>query len=226
MQRFLKRAMAFLAVSVSVYAALAYSLTEPGALVHPDMRAAFVDNAGAIRLHAIAAIAALALGPWQFSAGLRARRRTLHRLMGRVYLGIGVLGGGLTGLYLAQFAYGGAPARLGFTLLALAWLYSGWRAFAAIRGGDVHAHRQWMVRNFALTLAAVTLRVYLPVAVIAGLPFTIAYAAIAWLCWVPNLAIAQWLIARQEWKTPPKRGFELVIRANAGAPPGFPCSRE
>ena len=198
MKKFLSRTMAFLAVAVSAYAALVYSLTEPGALVHPDMRAAFVDNGAVIRVHAFAAIAALALGPWQFSASLRGRRPRLHRLMGRAYLGIGVLIGGLTGLYLAQFAYGGAPARLGFTLLALAWLYTGWRAYAAIRHGDVRAHRAWMMRNFALTFAAVTLRLYLPVAAIAGLPLAASYAAIAWLCWVPNLAVAQWLLKRQE----------------------------
>ena len=125
MRKFLGRAMTFLAVSVSAYAALVYSLTEPGALVHPDMRAAFMEHANVIRLHALAALAALALGPWQFSAALRERRPRLHRLMGRVYLGIGVLIGGLTGLYLAQFAHGGALARLGFALLAVAWLYSG-----------------------------------------------------------------------------------------------------
>jgi uncharacterized membrane protein len=196
MQAFPGRALAFLSVAVSVYALLAYSLAEPGALVHPEMRPAFLEHADAIRVHAFAAIAALALGPWQFSAALRARRPRLHRVMGRAYLGVGVLAGGLSGLYLAQFAYGGAPARLGFALLALAWLYSGWRAYAAIRAGDVRAHREWMTRNFALTFAAVTLRLYVPAAAIAGLPFAASYAAIAWLCWLPNLAFAHWLTRR------------------------------
>ena len=218
MRKFLGRAMAFLAVAVSAYAAIVYSLTEPGALVHPDMRSAFQQNAGAIRLHAFAAIAALALGPWQFSAALRARCPRLHRLMGRAYLGIGVVMGGVSGLYLAQFAYGGATARLGFTLLALAWLYSGWRAYAAIRGGDVATHRRWMVRNFALTFAAVMLRLYVPMAAIAGLPFEASYAAIAWLCWAPNLALACWFTRRQElfrplgfqWENPPGASHEIV----------------
>lgn len=192
-----KRAMVFLSLAVAAYAGLAYSLAEPGKLVHPDMRAAFLEHADAIRVHAFAAIAALALGPWQFSAALRARRPRLHRLMGRAYLAVGVGVGGLSGLYLAQFAYGGTPAHLGFTLLALAWLYSGWRAYTAIRGGDIGAHRAWMTRNFALTFAAVTLRLYLPVAMIAGLPMAASYAAIAWLCWVPNLAFAHWLTRRR-----------------------------
>ena len=212
MQTFLKRAMTFLALAVSAYAAIAYSLTEPGTLVHPDMRAGFIAHADAIRMHAFAAIAALALGPWQFSAALRARRPGLHRLMGRVYLGVGVLVGGLTGLYLAQFAYGGPVARLGFALLAITWLYSGWRAYAAIRAGDVRSHREWMTRNYALTFAAVTLRLYLPVAAIAGLPMESSYAAIAWLCWVPNLALAHALTLRNFFGG----------RASLGNPPRSP----
>lgn len=48
-----------------------------------------------------------------------------------------------------------------------------------------------MVRNFSLAFAAVMLRLYVPAAVLAGADF--AYAIIAWLCWVPNLVIAEWL---------------------------------
>lgn len=50
-----------------------------------------------------------------------------------------------------------------------------------------------MVRNFALTLAAVTLRIYLPASMIAGIEFEVAYPYIAWLCWVPNLVAAELL---------------------------------
>ena len=51
-----------------------------------------------------------------------------------------------------------------------------------------------MVRSYALTLAAVTLRIYLPASQVAGVSFTIAYPVIAWLCWVPNLLLAQWFL--------------------------------
>jgi hypothetical protein len=62
------------------------------------------------------------MGPLQFLPRSTTRRYLrLHRWLGRVYLG-GVLVGGLGGLYLAFLAYGGLPARLGFGLLAVAWL--------------------------------------------------------------------------------------------------------
>jgi hypothetical protein len=68
----------------------------------------------------------------------------------------------------------------------------------AIRGGKVAEHRKWMFRNFALTFAAVMLRVYLPLSMAARLDFASSYAAIAWLCWVPNLVFAEWWLRRRE----------------------------
>jgi hypothetical protein len=91
---------------------------------------------------------------------------------------------------MATFAFGGIVSKLGFASLAVLWLYTGLRAFLAIRRGEVSEHRRWMVRNFSLTLAAVTLRILLPLSGIAGIPFEVAYPAIAWLCWVPNLLVA------------------------------------
>jgi hypothetical protein len=54
-----------------------------------------------------------------------------------------------------------------------------------------------MIRSFALTFAAVTLRIYLPLAIIQNqgeFPLD-AYRAIAWLAWVPNLIVAELVIA-------------------------------
>jgi uncharacterized membrane protein len=162
--------------------------------VHPDLRATFEAHRTGIYAHVFASLVALALGPFQFAARLRTARPALHRWSGRVYLGVGVLVGGAAGLYLAGHAFGGPVARLGFACLALAWLYTGLRAYIAIRARDVVSHRRWMVRNFSLTFAAVTLRLWLPASVAAGAPFDLAYAAVAWLCWVPNLVAAELLL--------------------------------
>lgn len=185
---------AALSLAVAAYAVVVYALFPVGAFVHPEMRASFAANAAAVYAHVFGAAVALALGPWQFSARLRARRPALHRWLGRAYLALGVGVGGVAGLVLAPHAFGGSVARAGFGALALLWLATGVQAYRAIRAGDVATHRRWMLRNFALTLAAVTLRLYLPAAVVAGLPFAPAYAVIAWACWVPNLlAVEGWL---------------------------------
>ena len=185
-----------LSLGVVGYAIGVYGLMPLGALVHPDMGAAFRAHPIGIYTHVFASVVALTLGPFQFSSRLRASHVQLHRWCGRAYLGVGVLLGGLSGLYMSFHAFGGVAARLGFGCLALAWLFTGLRAFLAIRRRDVASHRRWMVRNFALTFAAVMLRLYLPASMVAGADFQIAYAVIAWLCWVPNIVVAEVLFNR------------------------------
>jgi hypothetical protein len=187
-----------LSFGVAAYAIVAYGYLPLGSTVHPAMRKAFEAHRGAVYAHVFASALALALGPTQFSRRLRARHIAIHRCLGGIYLGAGVLIGGLSGLVLARHAFGGASARLGFACLALAWLYTGARAYLAIRARDVASHRAWMIRNFALTFAAVTLRLYLPVTVTSGVDFELAYAWIAWLCWVPNLLVVSLFLKHAE----------------------------
>lgn len=189
-----KALLVLLALSVGAYATYGYGFLPLGSLVHPESAANFRAHSVGISLHVFASIFAIVLGPLQFSSRLRRARPTLHRWTGRLYLFVGILIGGSSGLYMATLAYGGAVPRAGFTLLALAWLYSGYRAYAAIRGRRIEEHRRWMVRNYALTFAAVTLRIYLPLGTLAQLPFDLVYAAVAWICWVPNLLVAEWIL--------------------------------
>jgi hypothetical protein len=51
-----------------------------------------------------------------------------------------------------------------------------------------------MYRSYALTLAAVTLRIYLPLFQVAGYGFDVAYPLISWIAWVPNLLIVEWFV--------------------------------
>jgi hypothetical protein len=53
-----------------------------------------------------------------------------------------------------------------------------------------------MTRNFALTFAAVTLRIWVPASFVSGIPLAVAYPIIAWLCWVPNLLVAELILGR------------------------------
>ncbi len=186
-------ALCILSFGVAAYAVVVYALMPLGAVVHPEMRAVFEAHRFGIYAHVFASAIALMLGPLQFSSRLRHSRASLHRWLGRFYLGAGVLIGGLAGLYMAFHTFGGAIARLGFAGLALAWLYTGLRAYLAIRAGHVAVHRAWMVRNFALSFAAVTLRLYMPASVVTGIGFEAAYPFIAWLCWVPNVIAAELL---------------------------------
>lgn len=189
-------ALIVLSLGVAGYATFAYGFLPVGSLVHPSMQSSFRTHPIGIYSHVFASVVALAFGPFQFLTALRNARVEVHRWMGRLYLGVGVLVGGVSGLYLAAHAFGGVASRLGFAGLAAAWLYCGLRACLAIRARNVVLHRRWMVRNFALTFAAVTLRLYLPASVASGIRFETAYPIIAWLCWVPNLIVAEMLFNR------------------------------
>jgi uncharacterized membrane protein len=144
--------------------------------------------------HVAGAVVALLLGPWQFVAGLRNRYLHVHRWLGRIYL-IAVLIGGIGALVMAPVSLGGMPAHVGFGMLGGLWLLTGAFAYREIRRGNIRAHQQWMIRNYSLTFAAVTLRLWGPLFYIHIDPIE-AYKTVAWLGWVPNLMVAEIIVSR------------------------------
>jgi uncharacterized membrane protein len=148
-----------------------------------------------LRLHIVAAGLALLVGPFQFARGLRNRRPRVHRWLGRSYV-VACAAGAVSGGAIALFTASGPVAGAGFLALAICWLVATLVGIRAIRTGDVDRHRRWMTRSFALAYAAVMLRLYLPLAMIIGIEFDRAYPVIAWLCWLPNLVVAQLLTVR------------------------------
>lgn len=150
-----------------------------------------------LRLHIAGGMGALLAGPWQFSEKLRARAINFHRWLGRFYL-LEVLLGSIAGFAMATVSDQGLPTHLGFGILAVLWFFTGLQAYLKIRRGEVAAHRRWMIRNFALSLAAVTLRNYLPLMLFAlHWSFRTSYITVSWLCWVPNFLVAEWLVRRR-----------------------------
>ncbi|MHB8528459.1 MAG: DUF2306 domain-containing protein [Caulobacteraceae bacterium] len=180
-----------MAVLSAAIALVSYRYLIPGAPgAAPAILANRFTHLGALTAHAGFAATALLLGPFQFLAGLRARRPAIHRRMGTIYV-ICCFAAGTAGLVLAAGTTAGKVAGLGFGLLALAWIAATANAWRLARRRDFTRHRRWMIRSFALCLAAVTLRIYLPISALGGMPYAVAYPVIAWLCWVPNLLIAE-----------------------------------
>ncbi|NJM98167.1 MAG: DUF2306 domain-containing protein [Phormidesmis sp. RL_2_1] len=138
-------------------------------LYFEEQKAVYIAHTSGILMHVMGAMLAIIIGPFQFLPGSITRRYlTLHRWLGKSYM-VGVLFGGLGGLYMAFLAYGGLPAQAGFALLAVLWLFSGYMAYQHIRNREVLLHRQWMVRNYALTFAGVMLRLWLAILHYVGL---------------------------------------------------------
>jgi uncharacterized membrane protein len=143
--------------------------------------------------HVLTSLVLVFAGFTQFLPAIRFRR--LHRIMGRAYVIVLLCISGPAGLIMGVFANGGITSQVAFVLLALLWLYTTWRAYIAIRKGNVQQHRQFMIRSFALTLSALTLRAWKFLIVFAFAPPPMdVYRIVAWLGWVPNLLVAEWLI--------------------------------
>lgn len=169
------------ATVISVYS-LRYGLPE---VLSPHLPN-FIAQPHFFIAHALAASVALLVGPWQFIGRLRRKWPGVHRRVGRVYLA-SVAVAWLSSIPLALHAYTGAFASAGFLTLGIFWIATTVAAAVAILRRQVNAHRRWMIRGYSLTAAAITLRMYLGLAITLRLPMEVSYPAIAWLCWVPNL---------------------------------------
>jgi uncharacterized membrane protein len=161
----------------------------------PELRAS-VFWQSSFYSHIILGGVALLVGWSQFSKRIRKRNVTIHRTLGKIYL-ISVIISGIGGLYIAFFATGGYIPVFGFSGLAISWLFTTVMAYQKVREKDYDQHEFWMIRSYALCFAAVTLRIWLPLFQFAlGMEFIAAYRIIAWLCWVPNLLVAEWIVSR------------------------------
>jgi uncharacterized membrane protein len=185
--------MTMLAIGVAGYSSMAW--WSPDTIDFIRVRDGFLRQL--LIAHALTGLVALAIGPFQFLPLLRNRWPVLHRNLGRVYLSV-ILFSGLSGLWLAFHTTGGFAATSGFFILSLVWLLTGALAWRAVLQRDFAAHRAWMMRSYALTFAAVTLRIYLGLGVAAGIPFVEIYATAAWSSWVLNLIVVEWWLLRTQ----------------------------
>lgn len=141
----------------------------------------------------------LLIGWIQFHQKLRDRNRKLHKRIGMAYV-TAVFFSGIAGVYVSIFTAGGLVSSLGFFLLGLVWLFTTGMGWKTAKNKDFDSHENWMIYSYAACFAAVTLRIYLPILenVLGG--FIPAYRVVAWLCWIPNMLVAYWIISKREQK--------------------------
>ncbi len=123
----------------------------------------------------------------------------LHRALGYFYV-MGILFFAAPGgLVMSLFIGRGPWVLASFLVQVTLWIYFTATAFRRIRAREVEEHRAWMWRSFALTFAAVTLRLYtLAFSFSTDLGEPTAYAALAWASWLPNWLIVEWMLYREK----------------------------
>ena len=145
--------------------------------------------------HVIVGMVALAIGPLQFHPRIQART-SLHHTLGKIYVVIAILVG-VVGLYMSVYSFGGNITHAGFGLLATGVLITTSMAYRSAKSGKYALHREWMIRSYSLMFGAPTLRLWLPLLIVAYQgQFRPAYLWVSWVSWVPNLLLAEWYIRR------------------------------
>lgn len=187
--RFALYTMAFFAIVIAVHA-MRYEAVPFNVFigVDNDIRAVIARAPVQALTHMLIGPIALMTGPWQFFAGLRTKHPRFHRWNGRVYI-VACLISGMGALFTAPFASGGIVATIGFALLALSWLGTTFVAWRLAVARKFASHRILMRFSYALTFAAVTLRLQVPVGLI-FLGFASYREMSVWLaytCWIPNV---------------------------------------
>lgn len=146
-------------------------------------------------IHVFSALFVLLAGFTQFSSTIRKNQYWLHKWSGWLYVGLTLFLAAPSGLIIGFYANGGWSSQLAFCLLAILWFIFTFIAVMKAIKKDITAHRNWMIRSFALALSALTLRAWKYVIVLAFQPRPMdTYRIVAWLGWVLNLVIAEIII--------------------------------
>lgn len=152
----------------------------------------------AFYIHVFSSLFALLAGFTQFSKLIRQKHTYLHRWFGRIYVFDIVFITGPAGLLMAFYANGGFYSQLAFAILSVLWITFTCVAWRAAVAHNFAKHRAYMLRSFALTLSAITLRLWkLAFAHYFALPPMDIYRMVAWLGFVPNLLIIEFWLFKQ-----------------------------
>ncbi|WP_029286456.1 DUF2306 domain-containing protein [Pedobacter sp. R20-19] len=149
-------------------------------------------------IHVYSAIFVLMAGFTQFNPKILNQYPGVHRILGYLYVGIVLLFAAPSGIFIGYFANGGLIAKTSFIILGLLWFWFTIKAVQLIIQRKIKAHKKMMYRSFALATSAITLRLWKVILVYLFHPAPMdVYQVIAWLGWIPNLLIAEWLIRKK-----------------------------
>lgn len=145
--------------------------------------------------HVYTSICILFLGLSQFSHHLLTNYPLLHRSLGKIYIIFVLAVAAPTGIIMGYYANGGPVSQVGFMTMGTLWFLFTAKATQAIYRRKIAAHQNFMLRSYALTLSAISLRLLkLGIVYLWDLPPYSTTQLISWGGWLINLAIAEWVI--------------------------------
>ena len=138
--------------------------------------------------HGLGGTVALALGALQFSTRLRRRHLRLHRLSGKLYIA-GTFVAAPVAIWMAFVT--SQWFLVPFTVIqASTWMLFTLIAYVCIRRRNIDAHRQWMMRSYAIALIFLEGRVLMAIPALARQGMD-AVVLVNWACFAVTLVVME-----------------------------------
>jgi hypothetical protein len=102
---------------------------------------------------------------------------------------------GPSALIMGYHANGGISSKISFIILSILWLLFTYMSYSYAKKLNFIEHQKFAIRSFALTLSAISLRLFKYIIVFLFHPLPMdTYLIVSWLGWVFNLIIAEIII--------------------------------
>lgn len=162
----------------------------------------------AFMIHIYSSLVILISGGFLFLSFSNDLIKSIHRIIGKVYVVLLLLLAAPSGLIMACHANGGFSAKVSFIFLTFIWWWSTYQGYVQIRRGNISNHRKWMIRSYALTLSAITLRVMQTLIDPSLFSNHVSqYVFVSWFSWIFNLAAAECIIRTRTFN------FKTIVRS-------------
>lgn len=166
-----------------------YSLVDP-AKQSPVFRSMLIEIPWAGYSHIVFGSLALILGGLQLSSRLRRRNLRLHERIGKVYVFCVLVGA--VGAIVSNIASPTTwPAKSAFWVQAILWPVVTAAGYPRGVPFDPKRHGRLMLWSYAMTCAAITLRLILIPSLMFGVRFSVVYPISAWGSFIINLTLLE-----------------------------------
>lgn len=164
--------------------------------------------------HIFSSLLVLFSGAFLFSSFVLKKWPLLHRWFGKIYVGLLLLVSAPSGMVMAFYANGGWLAKISFLILTPLWWYFTWKGYQTARQRKFKLHQDWMMRSYALTLSAVSLRIYqVSLSYYFYIDPELQYILISWASWLGNWLLVEVLIYQRRLKKTKKPFLVFWIKS-------------
>lgn len=169
-------------------------ITRDRFLLDPNsfLRQRYAPIAPLMFLHGIPGAIALFLGIFQFSSRLRTRFLSLHRAMGRIYVGCVAIAAPAAVVVSTKLPI--PTLTMASVVQASGWILATGTALYCVRTGRISQHREWMMRSYPFAAVFIVVRAIIAIPAVASAGMLglaeVVWSVIAVACFLPSFLIA------------------------------------